>query len=74
MQELELLTQHPPDNKQRFNQCHQVGEVLDELFNARFKFDRPHDADLETEVAQSGAEVIRGGKADVAISERHVCF
>ena len=30
-----LLAQHPADNEKRFDQRHQVGEVLDELFNAR---------------------------------------
>jgi hypothetical protein len=56
-----LLAQHPSDNKQRFNQCHQVGEVRNKLFNPCLKPDRPHDADFETEVAQSGAEVILNG-------------
>jgi hypothetical protein len=38
-----------------------VGQVLDELVNARLKLDRSYYADLETEVPQSWAQVIVNG-------------
>jgi hypothetical protein len=61
MQEVELLTQYPPDNEQRFHQQDQVGKVLDQLLNACFKFGRPDHAYLEAEVAQGGTQVIVNG-------------
>jgi hypothetical protein len=42
----------------RFDQCHQVGEALDQLFNTRLKLHPSYHTDLETEVAQSGTKVI----------------
>src|SRR5262249_20757187 len=61
MQDVNLLAQHPADNEHRFDQCHQVGDVLDELFNTRLKLDRAHDADLETKVTQTGTQIILNG-------------
>jgi transposase-like protein DUF772/DDE family transposase len=40
MQEVELLTQHPPDNKQRFHQQDQVGKVLNQLLNTSLELGR----------------------------------
>ena len=36
-----LLAQHPPDDEQRLDQHSQVGEVLDQLPDARLELDRP---------------------------------
>jgi SAM-dependent methyltransferase len=51
MQDAELLAKCPSDNEQRFDQCSQVGQVLDELPDAGLELHRPNHADLETEVA-----------------------
>ncbi len=51
MQNSHLLTQHPPDDKQRFHQGCQVRHVLNELLNARFELCPTNYANLETEVA-----------------------
>jgi hypothetical protein len=37
MQDDDLFAEHPPDNEQRFDQCRQVREVLDQLFDAGLK-------------------------------------
>ena len=44
MQDVDLLPKDPPDNKQRFDLCRQVGKVLDQLFDARFKPHIPNHA------------------------------
>ena len=54
VQDAELLAKHPPDNQQRLDQHSQVGEVLDQLFDARLEPGGSHYADLETKVAQGG--------------------
>ena len=61
MQHVNLLAEHPADTEHRFDQCHQVGDVLDQLFNTRLKLDRAHDADLETKVTQTGTQIIPNG-------------
>jgi hypothetical protein len=40
VQDADLLAKHPSDNEQRFDQHGQIRETFDELFDARFKFDR----------------------------------
>jgi hypothetical protein len=37
----ELLAKYPPDDKQRFNQLSQVGQVLDQLLDARLELHLP---------------------------------
>jgi hypothetical protein len=61
MQDAELLANDPPDNEQRFHQRGQIGEVLDKLPDTRLELDRPDHADLETEVAQGGTQVVLDG-------------
>jgi hypothetical protein len=39
----------------------QIGEVLDKLPDTRLELDRPDHADLETEVAQGGTQVVLDG-------------
>src|SRR5262249_26353780 len=53
MQDDDLFAKRPPDNKHRFDQHHQVGEVLNKLPDAGLKLHLPNYANLETEVAQS---------------------
>src|SRR5579863_642653 len=51
----------PPDNKQRFDQNRQVGQVLDQLLDAGFKLHLPDHPHLEAEVTQSAAQVVVDG-------------
>src|SRR5665254_16796 len=51
----ELLAKYAPDDKQRFNQLSQVGQVRDQLLDARLELHLPDHPDLEAEVAQSTA-------------------
>ena len=46
-----MLAQHPPDNKQRFNQRRQIRHLLDEFLDAGLEPRPPSYADLEAEVA-----------------------
>jgi len=61
MQDPELLANYPPDNEQRFHQHGQIGKVLDKLPNTHLVLDRADRADLETEVAQGGTQVVLDG-------------
>src|SRR5262249_47742174 len=61
MQDADLLANCPPDNEQRLDQHGQIGKVRDKLPDARLELDRPDHANLETEVAQGGAQVILDG-------------
>jgi hypothetical protein len=61
MQDDELLAKYPPDDKQRLDQYSQVGKVLDQLLDAGLELHRSHHAHLETEVAQSTAQVVLDG-------------
>src|SRR5450759_2065297 len=47
----ELLAKYAPDDKQRFNQLSQVGQVLDQLLDACLELYLPGYSDLEAEVA-----------------------
>src|SRR4051794_14498140 len=58
MQDDDLFAKRPPDNEHRFDQHRQVGEVLNKLPDAGLKLHLPNYANLETEVAQSAAQVI----------------
>src|SRR5262249_28076919 len=58
MQDAELLANDPPDNEQRLHQHGQIGKPLDKLPDTRLELHRPDHADLETEVAQAGAQVV----------------
>ena len=51
----------PPDNEHRLDQHRQVGEVINKLLDAGLKLHLPNHANLETEVAQSAAQVILDG-------------
>src|SRR5436190_11068346 len=61
MQDTDLFTKHPPDNEQRPDQHGHIGEVLDELLDARLKLNRPHHAHFKAEVAQGGTQVVLDG-------------
>src|SRR5215471_2081265 len=61
MQDAELLANDPPDNEQRFHQHGQIGNALDKLPNTHLVLDRPDRADLETEVAQGGTQIVLDG-------------
>ena len=61
MQDADLFTKHPPDNKQRLDQQGHIGTVFDELPDACLELGRPHYAHLETEVAQGGTQVVLNG-------------
>ena len=78
MQDAELLAQHPPDNKQRFDQNGQVGKALDQLLDARLELHLPHHSYLETKVAQSPAQVIFDGDGfrlqQLAMGQQHSQF
>ena len=50
MQNAELLAQHSPDDKQRFNEDGQIGVALDQFSDARLELQLPDDPDLEAEV------------------------
>src|SRR5438034_6746836 len=54
----DLFAKRPPDNEHRLDQHGQVGEVLNKLPDAGLKLHLPNHANLETEVAQSAAQVI----------------
>ena len=75
MQDAELLANYLPDNEQRLHQHGQIRDVLDELFDARLKLDRPDHADLETEVAQGGTQVVLDGNGlrlkQLAMGQQH---
>ena len=43
MQNAELLAQHPPHDKQRFNDDGQIGVALDQFPDARLEFQLPDD-------------------------------
>src|SRR5262245_13112158 len=58
MQDADLLANDPPDNEQRFHQHGQIGKPLDKLPDMRLELHRPNHADLETEVAQAGAQLV----------------
>src|SRR5213592_3714166 len=58
MQDDDLFANDPPDNEHRLDQHRQVGEVLNKLPDAGLKLHLPNHANLETEVAQSAAQVI----------------
>jgi hypothetical protein len=58
MQDDDLFAKRPPDNEHRLDQHRQVGEVLNKLPDAGLKLHLPNHANLETEVAQSTAQVI----------------
>ena len=51
MQDDELLAKYPPDDKQRFDQYSQVGQVLDQLLDAGLELYLSDHSNLETEVA-----------------------
>jgi hypothetical protein len=51
MQNSDLLAYYAPDNKEWFNKHRQIGQVLDQLLNARLELRRAGHSDLETEVA-----------------------
>ena len=78
MQDDELLAKYPPDDKQRFDQYRQVGKVLDEFLDAGLELHRPHHAHLETEVAQSTAQVVLDGDGlrleQLAMGQQHAQF
>src|SRR5215831_20210138 len=61
MQDAELLANDPPDNEQRFHQHGQIGKAFDKLPDTRLELHRPDHADLETEVAQAGAQIVLDG-------------
>jgi hypothetical protein len=61
VQDDDLFAKCPPDNEQWFDQYDQIGEVLDQLLNARLELYGSHHAYLETEVAQGGAKIILYG-------------
>src|SRR5215470_17572616 len=75
MQDAELLANYPPDNEQRFHQHCQIGKVLDKLPNMHLVLDRPDHADLETEVAQGGTQVVLDGNGlrlkQLAMGQQH---
>jgi hypothetical protein len=75
MQDAELLANDPPDKEQRFHQHGQIGKVLDKLPNAHLVLDRPDRADLETEVAQGGTQVVLDGNGlrlkQLAMGQQH---
>ena len=75
MQDAELLAKHPPDSEQRFHQYGQIGKVFDKLPDTRLVLDRPNHADLETEVAQGGAQVVLDGNGlrlkQLAMGQQH---
>src|SRR5262249_48680044 len=49
------------DNEQRLDQHSHIGDVLDELFDAPLKLNRPHHTHLKPEVAQGGTQVVLDG-------------
>ena len=51
MQDDKLLAKRPPDNKQRFDQHSQIGQVLDQLLDADLELHLADHAHLEAEVA-----------------------
>ena len=51
MQDDGLFAKRPPDEKERFDQHGQVGEVLDKLLDARLEPHLSDYSDLEAEVA-----------------------
>jgi hypothetical protein len=51
----ELLAKYPPDDKQRFNQLSQVGQVLDQLLDARLELHLPDHPDLDERGNRCGA-------------------
>jgi hypothetical protein len=65
-----LFAQHSPDNKQGFNQRDEIGKILDHLV-----LGRPHNPDLETEVAQGGPQVILNSNGfrlqKLAVGQQH---
>jgi len=75
MQRDDLLPKDPPDNEQRFDQCRQVGKVLDKLFDAFLEPHLPDYADLEAEVAQRGAQIVldcdRLRLQELAVGQQH---
>src|SRR6478736_3416960 len=78
MQDTELLAKRPSNNEQRFDQRRQVGQVLDELSDAGLEPHRPNHPDLETEVAQSTAQVVIDGNRlrlqQLAMGQQHPKF
>jgi hypothetical protein len=61
MENADLFAKRPPDNKQRFDQNGQIGQVLDKLLDARLELHRSHHAHFEAEVTQSPAQVVIDG-------------
>src|ERR1035441_4795629 len=53
-----LLAKYAPDDKQRFTHPSQVGQVLDQLLDARLELRLSDHSDLEAEVTQSTAQVV----------------
>ena len=50
-----------------------IGKALDKLPDARLELDRPDHADLETEVAQGGTQVVLDGNGLDNQREAHCC-
>ena len=50
MQNSDLLAQHPPDNKQRFNQHRQIREIFEELHDPGLEPGPSSYTNLETKV------------------------
>jgi hypothetical protein len=75
VQNAELLAQHSPDNKQRFNEDGQIGVALDQFSDARLELQIPDDPDLEAEVTQSSAQIIFDGDGlrlqQLAMGQQH---
>ena len=78
MQNAELLAKCSSDNEQRFDQCSQVGQVLNELPDAGLEPHRSNHADLEAEVAQSPAQIVIDGDGlglqQLAMGQQHSQF
>jgi hypothetical protein len=70
-----LLAQHPPDDEQRLDQNGQVGEVCDQLLDARLEPQLPDCPDLETEVTQGTAQIVLDGDSlplqQLAMGQQH---
>ena len=78
MQDDDLFAQHPPDNEHGFDQHRQVGEVLNQLPDARLELYLPNHADLEAEVTQSTAQIVVDGDGlrlqRLAMGQQHPQF
>jgi hypothetical protein len=61
MQDADLLANCPADNEQRLKQYGQIGKFRDKSLIRGSNLTLPYHTDLQTEVAQGGAQVVLDG-------------